>query len=80
MPKPSLPPGPRVAAVQSLRYLLDPYGYTERMRALRRPVHHAHPQRNGRHGLLERYETDLGARVLREVRNKLRTGLKNPRA
>ena len=29
----ALPPGPRGAALQSLRYMRDPYGYTERMRA-----------------------------------------------
>lgn len=29
----SLPPGPRFAALQSFRYMSDPYGYYERMRA-----------------------------------------------
>ena len=31
MPNPVLPPGPRLAPIQSLRYMLDAYGYTERM-------------------------------------------------
>lgn len=32
MPNPALPPGPRSAPLQSLRYMLDAYGYTARMR------------------------------------------------
>ena len=32
MPNPALPPGARWAPIQSLRYMRDAYGYTERMR------------------------------------------------
>ena len=31
MPNPALPPGARWAPIQSLRYMRDAYGYTERM-------------------------------------------------
>lgn len=43
--------------------------------ALRCLVEH---DRVGVEGFLERHDAKLGARVRREVRNKLRTGLKNP--